>query len=222
MPLTSLPKTLVAKTPAAAADVMADLNALLKVINGEIDGENLAESIRNAIIPVGSVILCARPAAPTGFLICAGQAVSRTAFAALFGVIGTIYGAGDGASTFNLPDLRGRTAYGPDSGTGRNVVNGALGQGGGDQHMQSHTHEAAGNTGGESQSHQHSLPMIVGNRHEGEGFGYPNWNAGATAENTGTESQGHTHTVNIVTTGAGAGASDNMPPFAVLNYVIKF
>lgn len=63
----------------------------------------------------GVVLPFAGSAAPSGFLICAGQAVSRTAYAALFAVIGTTYGAGDGSTTFNLPDLRGRTVAGLDN-----------------------------------------------------------------------------------------------------------
>jgi microcystin-dependent protein len=51
---------------------------------------------------------------PNGWLECGGQAVSRTTFAALFAVIGVIYGAGNGSTTFNLPDLRGRVTAGKD------------------------------------------------------------------------------------------------------------
>ena len=53
--------------------------------------------------------------APTGFLMCYGQAVSRTTYAALFAAIGTAYGAGDGSTTFNVPDCRGRVTAGGDA-----------------------------------------------------------------------------------------------------------
>jgi microcystin-dependent protein len=53
--------------------------------------------------------------APAGWLMCDGSAVSRTTYATLFGVIGTTYGAGDGATTFSLPDFRGRVAVGNDA-----------------------------------------------------------------------------------------------------------
>lgn len=66
-------------------------------------------------MPTGSVLNFAGSAAPTGYLLCYGQAVSRTSYAALFAVISTTYGAGDGATTFNVPDLRGRVAAGLDS-----------------------------------------------------------------------------------------------------------
>lgn len=53
-------------------------------------------------------------AAPDGWILCYGQAVSRTTYAPLFTAIGTAYGAGDGSTTFNLPDMRGRVAAGKD------------------------------------------------------------------------------------------------------------
>ena len=67
---------------------------------------------------VGQVCFFAMQAAPSGFLICNGQAVSRTTYAALFTAIGTLYGSGDGLTTFNLPDLRGEFIRGADLGRG--------------------------------------------------------------------------------------------------------
>lgn len=64
--------------------------------------------------PAGSVVAFAGSAAPVGWLLCDGSAVSRTTYAVLFAAIATAYGAGDGSTTFNLPDLRGRTAVGKD------------------------------------------------------------------------------------------------------------
>lgn len=72
-----------------------------------------------AAIP-GMIIQYAGTAAPTGFLACDGSAVSRTTYAALFAVIGTSYGTGNGSTTFNLPDGRGRTFIG--AGTGSKVA----------------------------------------------------------------------------------------------------
>lgn len=63
----------------------------------------------------GVVLPFAGSAAPSGFLLCAGQAVSRTTYAALFAIIGTTYGTGNGTTTFNLPDLRGRAVAGVDN-----------------------------------------------------------------------------------------------------------
>lgn len=73
------------------------------------------------VMPVGCVIPFAGAAAPTGWLLCQGQAISRTTYAQLFSVIGTTYGSGDGKTTFNLPDMRGRVAVGSDANLGQKV-----------------------------------------------------------------------------------------------------
>jgi microcystin-dependent protein len=65
--------------------------------------------------PTGSVIAFAGSSAPTDWLLCYGQAVSRTTYASLFAIVSTTYGVGDGTTTFNLPDLRGRTVAGVDN-----------------------------------------------------------------------------------------------------------
>lgn len=70
-------------------------------------------------LPPGSVLYFAANSAPSGFLEANGAAVSRTTYAALFAAIGTTFGAGDGSTTFNLPDLRGEFVRGWDD--GRNV-----------------------------------------------------------------------------------------------------
>ena len=77
------------------------------------------------VMPVGCVIPFAGAAAPTGWLLCQGQAISRTTYAQLFSVIGTTYGSGDGKTTFNLPDMRGRVAVGSDANWGRGGIRGA-------------------------------------------------------------------------------------------------
>jgi microcystin-dependent protein len=160
-------------------------------------------------VPVGVVIPFAGSAAPTDWLLCAGQAVSRTTFSALWDVIGTTYGAGDGSTTFNLPDLRGRVAAGKDnmggtaanrltnSGTGNPGINGALlgGAGGVDRHtlttaqMPSHLH-----TYSRAQSDE-------GGTGSGSNFGLEN-------VTTNTNSAG------------GDEAHPNAQPTLVLNYII--
>ena len=72
-------------------------------------------TISALLAPTGCVLPFAGSTAPTYFLLCFGQAVSRTTYADLFGVIGTTYGTGDGFTTFNLPDLRGRAVAGLDN-----------------------------------------------------------------------------------------------------------
>lgn len=68
-------------------------------------------------VPVGLIVPWTTATAPSGFLLCAGQEVSRTAYAALFAVISTTYGSGNGSSTFNLPDLAGKQVVFDDGNT---------------------------------------------------------------------------------------------------------
>lgn len=63
-------------------------------------------------VPTGMIIAFGANAAPTGWLVCDGTAVSRTTYSGLFSIVGTTWGAGDGSTTFNVPDLRGRMAVG--------------------------------------------------------------------------------------------------------------
>ena len=65
--------------------------------------------------PAGIVMPFAGSTAPQGYLFCDGSAVDRTTYATLFAVIGTTYGAGDGSTTFNVPDISGRVVIGPSS-----------------------------------------------------------------------------------------------------------
>ena len=74
--------------------------------------------ISRALVPTGTVLAFAGSSAPSGFLLCDGRAVSRTTYTSLFSVIGTTYGSGDGSTTFNLPDMRGRVAVGSDANWG--------------------------------------------------------------------------------------------------------
>ena len=84
-----------------------------------LDGKHGSEyALKTEIIPAGTIIAFAATATPSGYLTCYGQAVSRTTYAALFTAIGTTYGAGDGSTTFNVPDLRGEFLRGWDDGRG--------------------------------------------------------------------------------------------------------
>ena len=111
-------------------------------------------------IPPGTITAFAGISAPNGWLICNGVAVSRTTFAALFAALGTLYGQGNGSSTFNLPNLLGRTVVGWTS--GENEFN-ALGRVGGSKthaltqtEMPRHTHIQ--NSHNHTQdSHNHTL-----------------------------------------------------------------
>lgn len=107
--------------------------------------------------PPGAVIHFARDSAPTGWLKCNGAAVARTTYAALFAAIGTTWGAGDGVSTFNLPDLRGEFIRGWDD--GRGVDSGRAFASFQDQGVVSHNHginDPGHNHGFNDPGHWHS------------------------------------------------------------------
>jgi microcystin-dependent protein len=78
----------------------------------------ISEAFLRDIIPSGTLLFSASSVAPTGYLLCNGAAVSRTDYAALFTAIGTSWGAGDGSTTFNVPDYRGRFPVGVGTTTG--------------------------------------------------------------------------------------------------------
>jgi len=71
-----------------------------------------------AAVPTGSVFCMATATVPSGYLECNGAAVSRSTYSTLFAVTGTLYGSGNGSTTFNLPDLRGEFVRGWDNGKG--------------------------------------------------------------------------------------------------------
>jgi microcystin-dependent protein len=97
--------------------------------------------------PSGAIMMFGGAVAPGGFLLCQGQAVSRTIYAALFQAIGTTYGAGDGVTTFNVPNFQGvsPTGSGSQSINGRTKAGPTLGQVREDQ-AQGHIHQVT-NTG---------------------------------------------------------------------------
>lgn len=93
-------------------DVQVLSDADITLLNeGLQDIEDLKLAIQKPL-PAGTIIPFAGNVVPEGFLICNGAAVSRTTYASLFAAIGTLYGTGDGSTTFNLPDARDRVLQG--------------------------------------------------------------------------------------------------------------
>lgn len=98
--------------------IPGQLNLLLAwLLDGDGNlSKEAAEGIADYLAPIGSIQMWAGASLPSDrWLVANGQAVSRTTYAALFQRIGTVYGAGDGSSTFNLPDLSGRVPRGIDA-----------------------------------------------------------------------------------------------------------
>lgn len=171
-------------------------------------------------VPVGSAVEYYGSTAPAGWLFAAGQEVSRTTYAALFAAIGTTYGVGDGSTTFNLPDSRGRVVVGRDNmgGTPANRVTNAgsgitattLGATGGSQLLQQHNHAASVTDPG----HIHTIGVRVNdtpNNHPAGGDGSTTALSPTTAAFTG---------ISVAIADAGSGSGQNMPPCIVANRII--
>ncbi|WP_296999553.1 MULTISPECIES: phage tail protein [unclassified Thalassospira] len=94
-----------------------DKTQLLQAIEALISGGGSGGGVSSGS-EIGSVSAFAMPTPPTGWLVCDGSAISRTEYADLFAAIGTVWGAGDDVTTFNLPDLRGEFVRGFDDGRG--------------------------------------------------------------------------------------------------------
>lgn len=144
-------------------------NGLLKQLSGNttdfVDGTNNCRNLVNATFPTGTVLDYAGATAPTLFLLCDGTAYSRTTYAALYAILGgasSPWGQGDGSTTFNVPDLRGRAVIGAGQGTG--LTNRTLGATGGEEvhqlviaELASHYHycSGVGHTHGMDHYHVH-------------------------------------------------------------------
>ena len=151
--------------------------------------KNIADTY--SALPTGTVLPFAGPTAPTLFLLCQGQAVSRVTYADLFGIIGTTYGAGDGSTTFTLPDLRGRSVFGYDS--TQSEFN-ALGKKGGQKDVQAHTHTTTFGTA--------------------DDLNKP-WNA-----NELVKTDNNYGNVSITSSSTGSGVN-NLNPYNTMNFIIR-
>lgn len=184
------------------------------------------------LMPTAAVLPYAGSSAPTGWLLCYGQAVSRTTYSALFAAIGTTYGAGDGSTTFNLPDMRGRVAAGVDNmgGTAANRLgsgntggvtgSATLGAAGGEQSHTTTTAEMPVHAHGVSDpGHAHTLKRDISQGSAADTIDVPNLGVGNSypiANATETATTG----ITIQNAGSG-GAHNNVQPTLVLNYIIK-
>lgn len=179
--------------------------------------------------PAGTIQAYAGLTAPMGYLVADGSAVSRTTYAALFAVIGTTYGVGDGSTTFNLPDLRGRTAVGLNPAeVGRTDVT-ALGNNEGVV-VGSRTPYHKGSASAVSTSTSNSTSTVTspvsGNAvvYNGAGSGFQ---GGSGGNNWPTSSFGvNTVTTTTTNTTVTVGPQTNVPTdtgaYLTLNYIIKY
>lgn len=160
-------------------------------------------------VPAGAVMPFAGTTAPAEWLLCYGQAVSRTQYGQLFAVIGTTYGTGDGSTTFNVPDLRGRVVAGVDNmgGSAASRLTSTTITGGGD---------AVGEVGG-SQTHTLTTSEMPSHTHTIR-IDSNTGGAAAYIPPSNSSNSGYTTTSNAT---GGGGAHNNVQPTMVLNYIIK-
>lgn len=157
-------------------------------------------------VPTGSVIDFGGTAAPTGFLLCYGQAVSRSTYSVLFGVIGTTFGTGDGSTTFNIPDIRGRVTAGQDDmgGSSANRLTGLSGGVDGD---------VLGAAGG---LETHSLTDLQNGPHTHTG------GVSTPTSHRGTATSSFSLTQAVSTGSSGSGdPHNNVQPTIIMNKIIK-
>lgn len=170
----------------------------------------------DAYIP-GVIQLYAGSSAPSGWLICNGQAVSRTTYAALFAVIGTTYGAGNGSTTFNVPNLVNKTVRGAEtvgSTGGSDTVTLST------ENLPAHTHGGGSLTTESAGAHRHSL------NGSDDGTNVTYVNAGTPSIPRGTiytsTTGAHTHTISGTTDSTGSGSAVTITnPYVMLHYIIK-
>jgi microcystin-dependent protein len=196
-----------------------DLNTFLDIPTSSSPAIMAAIAAVATRAPIGVISPYAGSAAPSGWLICNGSAVSRTAYAALFAAIGITYGSGDGTTTFNIPNLQGRVPVGLDAGQTEFDTRGETG--GAKTHtlsvaeMPSHNH--GGVTGGDPVV-ANSFMRVTTNA--GTSFAFntmPGYLSGSYVDYGAVPFPQHYHSV--ASQGSGS-AHNNLQPYVTLNYII--
>lgn len=203
----------------------------------------LFESDGVRLMPVGTIMAFAGAVAPDGWLLCDGQAISRVDYADLFALVDLTYGFGNGSTTFNIPDLRGRVAVGRSTGDSNFDF---LGEWGGESdheltvselashsHTQnSHTHQQDSHNHTQD-AHQHNVIMkfrtaTVSANSDNPESGDGSVGTGpivvtdlATASNQATTATNQSTTATNNNSGGGS-AHNNLQPYVTLNYIIKY
>jgi len=170
-------------------------------------------------IPTATIIPWSSSSVPSGYLECNGQAVSRSTYSALFAIVGTTYGAGDGSSTFNVPDLQDRCVVSKSN-------NKALASTGGAE-----TVTKTGNVGGSTANATLSTPQLASHSHSGGGNTSPpgSYTPNTPAfyhpavkgnKNTGNSGSGGGHSHNMSANFSGD-ATSVLQPYLTILYIIK-
>lgn len=176
----------------------------------------------NPLMPAGAVLDFAGSTIPIGFLNCNGAAVSRTTFSDLFNAIGTVYGVGDGTTTFNLPNFNGRTSVG--GGTYTDTVLGSVTRSVGQNYgaashvlteaqMPRHTHI--------QNAHNHSVPQlgVRGFADNATGGYYPTYVSDVTGSTIATNK--YTGGLGVAESASAGDTHNIMQPSLAINKMIK-
>jgi len=191
-----------------------------QVVASDGDGSFSYSTLASGFIS-GMVMPFAGGSAPSGWLLSYGQAVSRSTYSDLFSAIGTTYGVGDGSSTFNVPDFRGRTIAGKDD-MGGSSANRLTDQSGG------LNGDTLGDTGG-LETHTLTTAQLASHTHGNGSYAASAIGTGSANEfgsggiATGNNFTGST-AQNVSGTSAAAGsgsAHNNVQPTIIVNYIIK-
>jgi len=170
-------------------------------------------------IPTATIVPWSSASVPTGFLECNGQTVSRSTYSALFAIIGTTYGAGDGSSTFLVPDLQNNVAIGKSN-------NKALASTGG-----ANTVASTGNVAGSTANHTLSEAELASHTHTAGGnrqqLNSPSGSPGNPSRgfvnnptSTGSAGSGSGHSHNMSANFSGD-ATSVVQPYLTVIYIIK-
>ena len=158
----------------------------------------------------GSMLMWPTATAPSGFLLCNGALVSRSTYAALFAIVGTIFGAGDGSTTFTLPDYRDRMPVGAGTTYAAAVTGGNK-----DAIVVSHTHTATVTDPG----HSHTFRY---NNGAGTNAESANGSASPLANSSNSAIVSNTTGITVSNTATGSsGTNANLPPYLGIFFIIK-
>ena len=176
------------------------------------NGARINLGLGTFLVPTGSVIMWPSNTIPSDWKLCNGATISRITYGTLFSLLGTTFGAGDGSTTFNLPDYRNNMPYGADA-----VVVGATG-GSADSIVVSHTHTATSVVTDAGHFHDYGNAPPA-NPQGGGGFPFGITGVGTTYQ-TNTKTTGITVATTNASTGV-SGTNANLPPYLGINFIIK-